>query len=118
CSGVSSISVFSVSSAISLLSSVTLVLDGQDACDLALRVAQARAVLEHAGRRLEVEVEELLAGLGPPAIELVVAQGAKFSSSQRGQPPSARTWSSAGASDRRVGAPPSRGARRHPRART
>ena len=75
-SGVSSISfTFSVSSGISLLSSVALVLDGQDAGDLALGMAQACAVLEHAGRRLEVQVEELLAGLGHLAAELVVGQG-------------------------------------------
>ena len=46
------------------LSSVALVLDGQDARDLALGMAQARAVLEHAGRRLEAQVEQLLARLG------------------------------------------------------
>src|SRR5206468_2136886 len=66
-SWVSSISVFSFSSGISLLSSVTLVLDGQDAGDLALGMAQARAVLEHARRGLEVQVEKLLPGLGHPA---------------------------------------------------
>src|SRR5262245_14998306 len=90
---VSSISVFSVSSAISSVPSFTLVLDGQDARDLALGVAQARAVLEHAGRRLEVQVEELLTGLGHPAVELVVGHGPQLSSSQRDQPPCGRTSS-------------------------
>src|SRR6187455_1472480 len=109
---------FSVSSAMSLLSSVTLVLDGQDARDLALCVAKARAVLEHAGRRLEVQVEELLACLGHLAAKLIVGQGSQLSSSQRDPPPCARTSSSAEASAPRAGAPPWRAARRRRRART
>jgi hypothetical protein len=37
-------------------------------------VTQARTVLEHAGRGLEVQVEELLPRLGHLAVELVVGQ--------------------------------------------
>ena len=40
---------------------LSLVSDGQDACDLALRQLQARGVLERAGRGLEAQVEQLLA---------------------------------------------------------
>jgi hypothetical protein len=54
------------------LSSFTLVLDGQDAGDLSLRMPQARAVLEHTGGGLEMKVEELLARIGHLLEELVI----------------------------------------------
>src|SRR5262249_23743545 len=72
----------------------TLVLDGQDARDLALCQAQPRAVLERAGRRLEAQVEELLTRLGHLLLELLVAELPQLSSSQRDPPPASRTWSS------------------------
>ena len=71
----------------------TFVHHGQDAGDLALRMTQAGAVFEHAGRRLETEVEELLARLCHAPVELVAAQLTQLPSSQRDRPLSSRTSS-------------------------
>src|SRR5919201_5737216 len=82
-SGSSVVSSSVLSSAICLarLSPLTLVLHSQDAGDLALRVPQAGAVLEHTGRGLGAKVEKLVARLGHPPVELVVAELAQLPSS-------------------------------------
>src|SRR5215213_9212818 len=64
----------------------TLVLDGQDPCDVALHLPNARGVLQRAGGGLEVEIEELLARVAEPHIELLLADVAQFSSAH-GEPP-------------------------------
>src|SRR5207249_4843688 len=51
---------------------LALVRDGEDARDLPPRELQARRVLQRPGRRLEAEVEQLLARLPEPVLELVV----------------------------------------------
>src|SRR5579884_1100611 len=56
---------------------ISLLLHGQDPCDLAPLELQLRRVLELPGRRLEAEVEELLARVGEARVELVVREVAQ-----------------------------------------
>src|SRR6266540_5898387 len=60
---------------------------GEDARDLSLRQPQPRAVLERARRRLEAQVEQLLAPVVQRVLELVVGHVPQVSSSQRDPPP-------------------------------
>src|SRR5207248_2735930 len=57
---------------------LTLVLDRQNPCDLALCQPQARRVLERTGRGLEAQVEELLPRLRESLLQLVVGQVAQL----------------------------------------
>src|SRR6185312_3921971 len=84
---------FSSAMALSRQACFTFDADGQDACDLALGVLQPRGVLEGARRRLEAQVEQLLARVGQAVLQLLVGQVAQLSSSQRDPPPSSRPWS-------------------------
>src|SRR5579884_271866 len=94
-----------------LLLGIPVVPHREDAGDLALRELQARAVLERPRRGLEAQVEELLARLGEPVLELVVRQVAQVPSPQRDHRPRAtRTSTSPAASAPRGGAPPWRAA--------
>src|SRR6185312_7605877 len=116
---VSSVS-FTFSSAISsshLLGSA-LVLDRQDAGDLASRPAQPGARLEPAGRGLEADAEELLPTLAELLAELLVGHRPELVSFQRDPPPASRTSCVPGASGRRGEAPRGRAAPGRRRART
>src|SRR5205085_593544 len=64
-----------------------LLTDGQDPGDLALRQSKPRRVLEGAGRRLEAQVEELLARLVQLPLQLVVREISQLPSFQRDPPP-------------------------------
>src|SRR4029078_12543314 len=103
---VSSVS-FTFSSAISsshLLGSA-LVLDRQDAGDLAPRPAQTGVRLEPTGRGLEADPEELLPALAQLLVELLVRHPPETVSFQRDQPPASRTSCAPAASARRGGVP-------------
>src|SRR4029078_10001563 len=116
---VSSVS-FTFSSAISsshLLGSA-LVLDRQDAGDLAPRPAQTCVRLEPTGRGLEADPEELLPALAQLLVELLVRHRPELVSFQRDQPPASRTSCAPPASARRGGVPRAPAARERRRART